>query len=163
MQYQRKWIDAYMDTAYRFAELSSAKRLKVGCIAVKDHRIISIGYNGTLHGLDNECEYEVITYDWRDVSDGSWSYDNDKKYWKKLVTKPEVVHAEENCLAKLARDVGGAYGATLFCTHAPCIQCAKLIASVGVAGVYFKDVYRNADGLDLLQKVGVPVFDLRTG
>src|SRR6056300_1334329 len=51
-----KWVDAYMDTAERFAQLSSAERLKVGACVVKDHRIISIGYNGMPSGWDNICE-----------------------------------------------------------------------------------------------------------
>lgn len=53
---KQKWLDAYMDTAERFAQLSSAQRLKVGSVIVKDHRIISIGYNGTPAGWDNVCE-----------------------------------------------------------------------------------------------------------
>ena len=55
---KRKWIDAFMDTAERFAQLSSATRLQVGAVVVKDNRIISIGYNGTPSGWDNNCEYE---------------------------------------------------------------------------------------------------------
>jgi len=58
---KRKWIDAFMDTAERFAQLSSAKRLKVGAVVVKDNRIISIGYNGMPSGWTNECE-DVIQH-----------------------------------------------------------------------------------------------------
>ena len=53
-----KWNKAYMDVAERFAELSTARRLKVGAIVVKDNRIISIGYNGMPSGWDNNCENE---------------------------------------------------------------------------------------------------------
>ena len=55
-----KYATAYMKIAYTFAELSYAVRLKVGCIIVKDNRIISIGYNGTPSGWDNECERKVL-------------------------------------------------------------------------------------------------------
>jgi deoxycytidylate deaminase len=54
---KQKFKEAYMDTAIRFAELSHAIRLKVGAIIVKDDRIISIGFNGTPSGWDNNCEY----------------------------------------------------------------------------------------------------------
>lgn len=130
---KQKWIDAYMDTAERFAQLSSAKRLQVGAVVVKDHRIISIGYNGTPAGWDNGCE------------------DDDYK------TKPEVIHAEANAIAKLARDGESGRYATLFCTHAPCIECAKLIAGAGIGKVYYRDVYKNDLGLAFLENSGVEV------
>ena len=55
---KQKWIDAYMKVAETFASLSSARRLHVGAIVVKDDRIISIGYNGMPSGWTNDCEYE---------------------------------------------------------------------------------------------------------
>ena len=57
---KQKFIDAYMDVAERFSKLSSAKRLNVGAIVVKDDRIISIGYNGMPSGWDNVCEEKVL-------------------------------------------------------------------------------------------------------
>ena len=62
---KEKFKDAFMDCAERFAQLSSARRLKVGAIIVKDNRIISIGYNGMPTGWDNNCEDEIR---WNDVS-----------------------------------------------------------------------------------------------
>ena len=56
---KQKWVDAFMDTATRFADLSSAVRLKVGAVIVKDNRIISIGYNGMPSGWDNNYEDEI--------------------------------------------------------------------------------------------------------
>jgi dCMP deaminase len=130
---KQKWIDAYMDTADRFAQLSSAVRLKVGSVIVKDHRIISIGYNGTPAGWDNTCE------------------DHNFK------TKPEVIHAEANSIVKLARDGESGNGASLFCTHAPCIDCAKLIFGAGIKQVFYRDEYRTDDGIKFLTKSGVDV------
>ena len=127
-----KWIDAYMDTAERFAQLSSAERLKVGACVVKDHRIISIGYNGTPAGWDNNCEEEGET-------------------------KDEVIHAEANAIIKLARDGERGNGSSLFCTHAPCVECAKLIVGSGINKVYYKDTYRKDNGLSFLRKSGVEV------
>jgi len=61
---KQKWIDAFMDTAERFSQLSSAKRLQVGAVVVKDNRIISIGYNGMPSGWTNECENIVQHSNW---------------------------------------------------------------------------------------------------
>ena len=130
---KQKWIDAYMDVAERFAQLSSAKRLHVGAVVVKDHRIISIGYNGTPAGWDNVCEDDSFR------------------------TKPEVIHAEANAISKLARDGESGNGSTVFCTHAPCIECAKLIYGAGVSKVYYRDVYRDTLGVDFLENSGVDV------
>lgn len=136
---KQKWVDAFMDTAARFAELSSATRLKVGAVVVQDNRIISIGYNGTPAGWSNECEEEVI----------------DDRWYVTTKTKDEVIHAEANAISKLARDGERGYGADLFCTHAPCIQCAKLIYGAGIKKVYYRASYKNTDGLDFLQKCGI--------
>jgi len=141
---KQKFIDAYIDVAERFAQLSSAKRLQVGAIVVKDDRIISIGYNGMPSGWDNTCEYEVMG----DL--GSLE--------KELKTKPEVLHAEANALTKLAGSNESGREATLFCTHAPCMDCAKLIYQTGVATVYYKNEYRSTQGLEFLIKSGVKVI-----
>lgn len=133
---KQKWIDAFMDTAERFAQLSSAVKLKVGSVVVKDNRIISIGYNGTPSGWDNVCEHEGV--------------DN-------LITKDEVIHAEANAITKLARDGESGAGSTLFCTHAPCVQCAKLIYGAGITSVYYRNQYRNSDGLEFLEKCKINV------
>ena len=134
---KKKWIDAYLDVAERFAQLSSARRLKVGAVVVKDNRIISIGYNGTPAGWDNVCEHELL--------DGA------------LKTKDEVIHAERNALDKLARGGGGGEGAALFCTHMPCIECAKSIYTAGISFVYYRNAYKSDQGIKFLEKCGVKV------
>ena len=137
-----KWIDAYMDVAERFAQLSSAQRLKVGAVVVKDHRIISIGYNGTPAGWDNSCE-DVV-----EMLDGGVVVTR---------TKDEVIHAEANAISKLARSNDGGDGAVLFCTHAPCIECAKMIYGAGVRQVFYRDVYKNDRGVEFLEKLDIVV------
>ena len=148
---KQKFIKAYMDVAARFAQLSSAKRLQVGAIVVKDDRIISIGYNGMPSGWDNECEEKVYTltghYDGLD-EDGS-SY--------QLKTKPEVLHAESNAIAKLARSPESGEGASIFVTHQPCMECAKLIYQSGIREVYYSQPYRLDDGLKFLLRSGIKV------
>lgn len=138
---KQKWVEAFMDTAERFAQLSSAKRLQVGAVVVKDNRIISIGYNGTPAGWDNNCEEYVTLSDDTVINR----------------TKDEVIHAEANAVSKLARDGESGYGSSLFCTHAPCIHCAKLIYGAGVKKVYYRNTYRDTIGLDFLAKCNVEV------
>jgi dCMP deaminase len=138
---KQKWIDAFMDTAARFAELSSAKRLQVGAVVVKDNRIISIGYNGMPSGWTNMCEEYVHLSD-------------DTLVQK---TKDEVIHAEANAILKLARDGESGNGASLFCTHAPCVHCAKLIYGAGISSVYYRTSYRDEIGIDFLNKCNIEV------
>jgi dCMP deaminase len=128
-----KWQQAYIDTAERFSALSTAQRLQVGAIVVKDDRIISIGYNGMPSGWSNVCEDE-----------------NGK-------TKPQVLHAEENCIVKLAQSNESGEDAEMYITHAPCINCARLIYGSGISRVFYRNDYRSKDGIDFLIKSGVEV------
>jgi dCMP deaminase len=138
---KQKWIDAFMDTAERFAELSSAVRLQVGAVVVKDNRIISIGYNGMPAGWTNTCE-DIIQ-----LSDDTLT----------TKTKDEVIHAEANAIIKLARDGEAGNGSIMFCTHAPCIQCAKLIHGAGINTLYYRNSYRDELGIDFLNKCNIEV------
>ena len=130
-------IDAYMRAAEVFAGLSHARRLHVGAIVVKDDRIISIGYNGMPSGWDNNCE--------ETLSNGE------------LKTRPEVLHAETNAIAKLAKSNESGLSATMFITHAPCLDCAKLIYQSGISSVLYRDSYRSTEGVEFLNKSGVKV------
>ena len=138
---KQKLLDAYMKTAETFAECSTARRLHVGAVIVKDDRIISIGYNGMPTGWDNNCEDIKIN--------------NDGQY--ELKTKPEVLHAETNCVAKLAKSTESGLGATMFVTHSPCLDCAKLVYQSGINTVYYRNSYRNEDGIQFLEKAGVKI------
>lgn len=141
-----------MKTAETFAELSHARRLHVGAIVVKDDRIISIGYNGMPAGWDNNCEEEVVVA----VVDGV-----PQREIKELKTRPEVLHAETNAIAKLAKSNESGDGAVLFVTHMPCLDCAKLIFQSGIRGVFYRDNYRSTDGVEFLKKSGIEVEQLK--
>ena len=121
----------------RMAEVAStishAQRLKVGCVAVKDSRVLSIGVNGTPPGHDNACEDE------------------------NNVTKQVVIHAEANLIYKMARDGERGLGADLFITHAPCFECAKAILTVGFGKVYYNNAYRDNSGVRFLEENGVEI------
>ena len=145
-----KFIKAYMKVAKVFSELSTAQRLHVGAIVVKDNRIISLGYNGMPSGWSNQCEYE--TYETTDTG----------KTHITLKTRPEVLHAEMNALMKLARSTESGEGGSMFITHSPCMDCAKGIYQSGIKKVYFGEHYRDTAGLDFLKKcsIGVEQIDV---
>jgi dCMP deaminase len=137
-----KFIDYYMKIAEVTSDLSYAKRLHVGAVIVKDNQILATGYNGMPSGWENNCEFEYTDPQTKQTS---------------LVTKPEVLHAETNAIAKVAQSTESSYGSTLFCTHAPCIDCAKLIYQSGINTVYYRDQYRSDAGLKFLELSGVNV------
>ena len=129
----------YMQIAQIAAQRSYARRLKVGCVIVKNHSIISFGWNGMPTGYDNCCEYEV---------DGQ------------LVTRPEVQHAELNAIAKLAENGYSSKGAAIFITHSPCIHCSLLIQKCGITHVYYHEQDRDDTGLHFLRRAGIHVEQL---
>ena len=170
---KEKFKQTYMKTAKVFAELSHARRLHVGAIVVKDDRIISIGYNGMPAGWDNNCEHkEYMSSDaggWLNPKEiyEQWPFeeediDPDLGYARRyaLKTKPEVLHAESNAIAKLAKSNDSGLGADIFITHAPCIECAKLIYQSGINGVYYGENYRDDSGIEFLKKSGVNIEKL---
>jgi dCMP deaminase len=137
-----KKIDhAHMNAATGYSKLSYAKRLKVGAIITKDDRVISIGYNGTPAGWDNNCEEKV------------WDKTGDYE----LKTKSEVLHAEANAIGKLARSSESGAGATMYLTHSPCFDCAKLIHVAGINKVFYRTQYRSTDGIEFLNKCNIEV------
>ena len=147
---KRKFIDAYMDVAERFAKLSSAKRLQVGAIIVKEDRIISIGYNGMPAGWTNECEYEDVIW----VNETPLMDVPGNREW---VTKDEVIHAEANAIAKLAKCSESGKYSTMFLTHSPCLDCAKQIYTAGIKNVFYRKQYRSDGGIDFLRKCNIEV------
>jgi dCMP deaminase len=138
---KQKFIDAHMKVAEIYSQLSSAKRLQVGAVIVKNDTIIGIGYNGMPSGWDNECEEKV------------WDKTGDYE----LKTKDEVIHAESNAICKISKSTNSSEGADMFITHAPCIHCAKLIHQSGIHKVFYRNTYRDDSGLKFLEKCGVEI------
>jgi dCMP deaminase len=136
--------EKYLEMAECWSKLSKAERKKVGCLIVKDGTIIADGFNGTPIGFDNTCEYVDSTV-WAEA---------------RTVTKPEVLHAESNAITKLAKSTQSSLGSTVYVTISPCVECAKLIIQAGVTRVVYKDLYRNDDGIRLLNKANVVVDTL---
>lgn len=171
-----KLKEAYMKTAETFADLSHARRLHVGAIIVKYDRIISIGYNGMPAGWDNNCEDVEWMSDaggWLDPEEimERWPFEG---YYRdgegntiqgryRLVTKKEVLHAESNAIAKLARSNESGLDADIFITHSPCIDCAKLIYQSGIRRVFYRENYRDDEGIKFLKSSGVEVEQIEKG
>ncbi|MBQ0103701.1 MAG: dCMP deaminase family protein [Prevotellaceae bacterium] len=125
----------YLRMAQIWSENSYCQRRKVGALVVKNHMIISDGFNGTPSGFENVCE------------------END-------VTKPYVLHAEANAITKLARSHNSSEGATLYVTASPCLECSKLIIQAGIKRVIYGEQYRLLDGIELLKRAGIEVVHL---
>lgn len=130
---KKKFVQAHMKVAFIYANLSYCERKQVGCVIVKNDRIISIGFNGTPPGWDNYCETE------------------------EGLTKPEVFHAEANAVAKLARCNESGEDALCFVTCAPCLHCAKLLVQTGISKVFYSEEYRGTEGLDFLTSCNIDV------
>lgn len=126
-------FDNYMlSIADLTASMSKATRLKVGAVFSRDNRPLCTGWNGVLEGSpDDSCEYLVNG---------------------QLVTKPTVIHAEMNALRYMARVGIPTEGATLYLTHAPCIDCAKHLAGIGLSRIVYRHAYRSTEGIDYLRK-----------
>lgn len=126
----KRFDNMYMDLADRIGLLSYSKRSQVGAVLVKDDNIIAFGYNGTPRGFDNCCEEDNVT-------------------------KREVLHAESNAIAKVARTTSSSEGSTLYTTLSPCYDCAKMIHQAGVVRVVYRHTYRDEDGIQFLHQCGV--------
>jgi len=136
-----KYYDLYKNITERVSKESVAKRRQVGAVIVLPSGLISLGWNGTGPGFNNNCE---------------WSFEEGKGY-DTGKTKPEVIHAERNALDKLLREGVSSEGSILFVTTAPCIECAKSIAAVGITDVFYKDNYHDTQGIDHLKAAKIKV------
>lgn len=168
---KKKFVDYFMAIATLTSKLSYAKRLQVGAVIVRGNQIIGTGYNGMPTGWENNCEDK----EWMSIDAGGWlSPEEIYKQWPhqgayldadgnemsgryRLKTKPEVLHAESNAIAKVSRSTESSENATMFCTHAPCIECAKLIYQSGINTLYYHEQYRDDSGLEFLRQGGINV------
>ncbi len=130
------WNEYFLATAFLISSRSPDKRLKVGCVLVKNHHIISVGYNGFLPKLEHK------------------SYmDNGHEQ--------ATVHAEQNCIADCAKRGVETSGAIAYITHYPCINCFKILASSGIEEIYYKNDYRNYEIVSKLAiEAGINILKL---
>lgn len=132
----------YMGMAKLSANLSKARRAKVGAILVTQHGVVLQGYNGTAPGYDNNCEEVVFKPD--DIV-------------AELVTKPDVIHAELNAILKAAKEGVSTIGSTMYLTLSPCLQCSAMMKAAGVKRVVYSQAYRDLNGAEKLLAHGVKV------
>lgn len=138
---RKQFNEVYMNITKEIASLSYAKKKQVGCIIVDENdNIISFGYNGTPRCSDNTAEY---------IDENG-----------ELKTKPEVIHAESNAITKIAKSNNSSINSSLYITLSPCIECAKLIIQAEIKNVYYNEYYNNPEGIELLKKNNVNVYQL---
>lgn len=130
------WGEYFMRTAQLISQRSACSRLHVGCVLVRDNRIISAGYNGFLPGAPHRSRM-------RDSHEQA------------------TVHAEQNAVADCARRGVSTGGCVCYVTHYPCLTCAKILAAAGISQIYYHANYRN-DTLvhEIMQEIGVRVEPL---
>ena len=112
------WNEYFKEIVQITSKRSSCNRLQVGCLLVKDNRIISQGYNGFLPGLPHES---IIR-------------DNHEQ---------ATVHAEQNAISDCAKRGVSCIGSTAYITHYPCINCFKILAASGIKEIRYINDYRN--------------------
>lgn len=125
--------EVYMGFAKGISAKSKANRRKVGACIVTKHGVTLTGYNGTPSGWDNTCEDE------------------------NNVTKPEVIHAELNCVLKAAKEGISLTGGICYVTLAPCLSCSAMLAQAGIVKVVYQEDYRDMRGVENLKKYGILV------
>lgn len=130
----------YMGTAFLHARMSKARRKKVGAVIVTASGVTITGFNGTPPKKDNNCEYEVET-----------------ENGIVLVTKPDVIHAELNCVLKAAKEGISIEGAQVYVTLSPCVPCASMLISAGISRLIYAEKYRDTSGVDSLIESGISV------
>lgn len=112
------WDEYFKEMVSVTAKRSSCERLNVGCILVKDNRIIAQGYNGFLPG----CPHKSIVRDNHELA---------------------TVHAEQNTIADCAKRTISCDGATAFITHYPCLNCTKILLAAGIKEIKYINDYKN--------------------
>ena len=128
-----EWDEYFMSLAFLASCRSPCNRLHVGCVIVKDNRVISTGYNGFISGAPHESI----------VRDGH---------------EQATVHAEQNAIADAAKRGVSIDESTIYITHYPCINCCKMICSSGIKKVIFHSDYKNDNNVETLLKYGNITF-----
>ena len=158
----KKYDKVMMESAFAWSNESYCKRRKVGAIIADEGRIISNGYNGTISGSENNCEYEcgyckktgkvesIILGQKTSVKCGHCN-------GKGIITNENVVHAEANAILFASNRGIPLRDTELYVTTSPCIECAKMIIQSGIKRVVYAEDYHNTIGKDFLMKNGIIV------
>lgn len=157
-----RWDSFFMDIATRTAAMSRAVKMRVGAVAVRQRRIVLCGFNGTPEGSSNECEHRIYPTSqdlgWMSHEEirAQYPYIDDQGAHYGLVTRPEVMHAEENLILFSSKKGIALEGCEIFCTHQPCLNCARMIYGAGFTRVVYREPYHCDDGINFLRRVNLP-------
>lgn len=140
-----KWDKRFMEMAVQIGGWSSCYKQDrhVGAIIVKNKRVIATGYNGAPQGIKSCADKRECLRQKAGIESG---------------TRQEVcyaVHAEQNAIIQAARVGCSVEGCTLYCTHQPCVICAKIIINSGISRVVYKEGYPDDFSLKLFEEAGV--------
>ena len=142
-----KWDERFMQLAETVAGWSSCfqENRHVGAVVVKDKRILTTGYNGASSGITSCAERGECLRRVKNIASG---------------TMQEVcyaVHAEQNAIAQAAKLGISVEGATLYCTHQPCVICSKMMINSGIKRIVYCEGYPDDFSLKLLKEAGVQI------
>lgn len=127
--------DMLMEIARIVAKRSTCRRLNVGAVIAREGRVVSTGYSGAPSGLPH-CSPETCSLDHPCT---------------------RTIHAEMGAITFAAREGLRLMGCTLYCTHAPCLDCAKAIINTGIKRIVYETPYRKTEGIELLRSIGIIV------
>ena len=125
------WDEYFMGIALLSRARSPCERLQVGCVIVKNYRIVSVGYNGFLPGAPHTS---------------------------RIINNHEqgTVHAEQNAVADAASRGASIEGGTAYITHYPCINCFKILAASKIKRIFYNSIYKiNPLVKELANEVGI--------
>ena len=147
-----KWDDRFMEMAYLIASWASCykENRKIGCVIVKNKRIMTTGYNGAPAGVRTCVERGECLREKLGIPSG---------------TKQEIcyaTHAEQNAIIQAARLGVSIDGATLYCTHQPCVLCAKMIVNAGITRVVYEEGYPDDFAREIMAEGGVELVHMTT-
>jgi dCMP deaminase len=130
------WDEYFMSVALLISSRSSCDRLHVGCVLVKNNRIISSGYNGFLTGVPHE----------------SCVVNNHEQ---------NTVHAEQNCISDCAMRGVSSNDTIAYITHYPCINCSKILSASGIKKIFYNEEYKNSDiSRDILKISNIDIIKI---
>ena len=147
---KRNIHEVFIEIAKTVSTMSYAEKRKVGCVIVKDKRIIATGYNGTPSGMDNICEEVVKLPESERVLGNMYGHK----------TKPHVIHAEMNAILNAGLHGVSCQGASMYITLAPCDGCAKHVIQAGIKAVYYLTPHKP-EGLVLLQEANIHISRIK--
>ena len=142
-----KWDARFMELAWVISNWASCfrKGRKIGCVIVKNKRIVTTGYNGAPAGIKTCVERGECLRKKLGIASG---------------TKHELcyaIHAEQNAIIQAAKLGVSIEGATLYCTHQPCIICAKMIVNSGIERIVYEKGYPDDFSLEIIAESGVKI------